>query len=310
MAEAYIDRFSGKIVGLLAVGVIAAWLFGYEFRIWIGSPAAGEFLALAILTLLWLTVSVLTVFFVKRRPVVAGVIFLEVAAVWSSLADKFSLLTLTGIGFLYACSFIGFMRGRFDLANGVKVRFFHVASRAIPVFTTGIVLFFTLYFVGALNFSQAELHKATLDFLFRSSEPVTSRFFPGFSADKPIDDALRAIVAAKLPEGTDATTLGENVAQVKKAITKAMGFTLSGSERFIDAFYRLTVSELLVLPPAYKAMSLIAIGVLIFGIVKGIAFFVNWFVAGLAFLVYEALFAMNFMNVQIETVNKEVIVVK
>ncbi len=309
MAVADIDHLSGKIIGILAAGVVAAWLFGYEFRIWLQSPSGGEFIALMVILLFWITALGLTVFFLKSREVAMGAILLQTGALWSSLAEKFSSFTGIGVGLLAAVFFLGFLRGRADLANSVKIRFFRTAYRAIPVFTTGIVLFFTFYFLGALNVSNSDLHKAAIGFFFQSSESVTGQVFPGFAADKSVDEVFRGAARVKLPDATDAE-IQEKVREMKDFVRRATGFPLNGGERFTDAFYNLTVAKLTGLLPAYRLFVLAAFGLLLFGAVKGLAFFVNWAVVGLTFLAFEALLAMNFMTIRLESSSREIIVVE
>src|SRR3989344_5230797 len=117
MSESGVDRISGKMIGLGAVGVLGALLFGYEFRIWFASPTSGEFLALVLLAIAWFTVGALTIFLVKSPRIAAALAFLQVLSVWVSLERKFDYLTLAGAVVLFLGFMVAFFRGRAELSN-------------------------------------------------------------------------------------------------------------------------------------------------------------------------------------------------
>ncbi len=309
MPEAEVDHFTGKVIGLLGLGVFAAWIFGYEFRVWFASPTGDEFLALVLLAVFSLVVFTITVFTVKGMQIVAAGAFLEVAVIWASLEGKFSVFTLVGLGVLFVFLLAGFGRGRADIVNSVKVKFFRTAYRAVPVATTGFVLFVTLYILGGLNFSQASFQRGAIDFLLRISESVAGEAVPGFSGKKSVDDVLRAIIIAKSESGISEADIAENLVNVKAEVTKATGFRLNGSERFSDALYNLTVAKLKVLAPAYQTLMFVVAGIIIFSLVKGLAFFINLAVMLLAFVAYQILISLNFIAVRFEATNKEIIIV-
>lgn len=305
-----VDRFTGKVVGLLGLGVFAAWIFGYEFRVWFSSPTIGEFSALLVLTAFFLTVFTVTSFAIKGVQVMAAGVILQIAAVWASLDGKFSVFTLIGLGTLFVFLVAGFVRGRSDILNSVKIRFFRISYRMVTVATTGFVLFFVFYLVGSLNLSQTNFHRGTIDFLLGISESATENIIPGFSRDKSIDDVLRAFIRAKAPAGMTEAEIQLNIVTMKEEIRKATGFRLDGRERFSEALYELTVAKFSTLAPAYQTLMIIFAGIVIFGFVKGLAFFLNIIVVLLAFVAYQTLIALNIITVRLESANREVITVE
>ena len=304
-----VDRLSGKIIGLGATSVFFALLFGVSYRMWFLAPVPGRTILLAAAAIVWLSIAGLSAFFVKGARVATGMVLLQAVAVWAFLPEPFSFWSISGILLLAIFLWGGLARGRADLTNSLKVRFLHAAERAMPVMMTGLILFATLSFLGASERPDAAAPKSVLQFLFKSSDSLTARFIPGFSSGKSFDEVLHAIVASRLPEGTSSEVINRDVDKTRTAIEKATGISISGQNKFVDELYKISVAKLVSLPSFARVLTLTVIGFLIFGLIKGIAFFAVWVVVGLMLLFFEVLRAMNFFHIGSESVSQEAIII-
>jgi hypothetical protein len=120
---------------------------------------------------------------------------------------------------------------------------------------------------------------------------------------------LRIVIASRFPAGTPESTIREATDNLKVELTERARVDVRGEERFIDAIYRVTVAKILALPPVVKTLTAIALGIIMFGIVRSIAFFLNWAIRPLSFGLYRLLIAFNFIRIGLENRRKEVIIV-
>ena len=309
MPEVDIDRSVFKIAALSVASVILAGLFAYQFFHLALDADLSAVLIVIGLGVGWLTFVTLQTFLIKSLNIAGGLVFFEVLAVWLMMPQKFSSLNLLGIIILLILLVIGFIGGRADINNSLKIRFWRTSRRTVPAAMTGLAILITLYLLQSFNLTQFSIPRSAFDFFLKSSEPLLAFFIPNFSLDAKVDDVLKSFVESRLPPVTPAPVVNEAVLGLKKSIREATGINISGEERVGDALYDISIARLLSLPSAVKTLALVALGLLIFLFLKGLALVLNWIIIMLAFLIFQMLLAFNFMHVGIESRNKEIIVV-
>ncbi len=308
MRVSEVERFSQKIIGLGASAVVLAALFGYTLRLEALAPGTGWFLALLFTALVWIAMAGLIVFFVKSWRIASLFAALETLAAWAFLQNPFSAFTLAGTAFLFIFLIIGFVRGRAILENSVHIHFPQVSERIIAVIVTGLIFFVTLYLFGASELSESPVPKSALSFFLHSTDPITTKFIPDLSSSNSFDEALRAVAKARLPADAAPETVDREVIQEKKQIERLTSISVPGETNVIEAMYQIIAAKLALLPPPVKTFTFVSVGILIFGIVKWIAFILDWIAIGVSFLAYQILLAMNFFHISLENEHQEVIV--
>jgi len=309
MSEVYVDRSALKIGALGAVGVILAGLFAYQFFRLGAEAGLAEILSVLGLGIGWLALVCLRVFLIKTLNIALGTAFFEVLAVWLMMPQKFSALNLLGIVIFFLLLVVGFIGGRADLNNSLKIKFWRVSRRTVPTALTGLALLITLSVLQSFNLTEFSIPRSAFNFFLKSSEPVIAGFIPDFSLEAKVNDVLKSFVESRLPPGTPAPVIDEAISGLKKSIRETTGVNVSGEEKVGEALYDISIAKLLTLPSTLKVLALIVLGLLIFLFIKGLAFVLNWIIIMLAFLIFQMLVAFNFMHVGTESRNQEIIVV-
>lgn len=309
MKEVDIDRSIYKIAALGAAGVILAGLFGYELFSLSAAPDLSRTLIIIGLGVGWLSLLTLRTFLIKSAKIALGLIFLEILALWTFMPQKFAGFNLLGAVILLIFLTIGFIGGRADINNSLKIKFWHTSRRTIPAAMTGLAILITFYVLQSFKLTEFSIPRGAFDLFLKSSEPIAAVLIPNFSLDAKVNDVLRSFVESRLPPGTPAPVISEAVAGLKTSIREATGINISGEERVGDALYDISIARLLDLPSAVKTLALISLGLLIFLFLKGLALILNWVIIILAFLIFQMLLALNFLHIGLESQNKEIIVV-
>lgn len=310
-----VDRSLPKIIILGALGVGFSALFGYFFvnLVTTSLPSITTLLPLLYTILAvsgFLILVTLQALLIKSVRIASLIALLETLALWLFVPEKFSLLALIGAALLLVFLISGFLNCRNYLNNSLKIKFFPVGRRVTPVAMTGLTLFLTLYLLSSFNLKEPAIPRTIFDFFIQGSEPIVAKFIPGFTLDGSIDDTLRAFVTSQLPAGTPTAAVAASVSELRQTVAQATGVRITGGEKVLDALYNISISQLLALPPLLKILALAVIGLAIFGLIKTLAFFLNWIIILVSFLIYRLLLALGFFYVAMENQSKEVIVVK
>ncbi len=304
-----IDRALIKISVLGGLNLILAAFFSYEFTAAIALPELKRLLFIFIILIVWLALFALQTFLIHSPRLVLGLTALQGVAVWLFLNQKFAALPIAAAAVLILFLTMGMLSGRAQLRNSLKIRFLRVSHRATAIALTGLSFFAVLYLLGVLDFTEPATAKNVLKFLLQGSEPIVSKFVPGFSLEAPVIEVVESFARSELPAGTPASLVDQAADDLLKNLSNRFGIVIRGQDTVIDAIIAASLPKLTDLGPAYQTLTLAAIGLVFFGFFKFLAFFLNLIIIILSALIYKLLLVTGFMYITLENQSKEVIVV-
>ncbi|GEM_PF-4087709 len=310
MAEAERDYSFLKLTIFSVIAIIAALFFGYTAQIFSVDSSSANSNFFSIATILWVLIVFLQCLFVSDTRIASSVFLLEVIALLVPFFGKITKPLLIGASLLYFFLLVGYFRGRAEIKNSLQIRFFRIGQRVVSAVMTGLAFIVALEIVSILITSGFSLPKQVFNILLFGSEPVVQRFIPGFGLDKSSDDVLRSFVASRAPTGASADVIAGLTKEVKTQLENVIGGPVLTSETVRDLLYRISVKNLNRLHGSFKEIVIALSGLLVFSLLKGILFFVGWFVVLLTFAAYQLLLAFNFVYIAYEPINKEVIMLK
>ncbi|HEY4475849.1 MAG TPA: hypothetical protein VJB92_03985 [Candidatus Paceibacterota bacterium] len=309
MPEINIDRSFIKISAISVLCVIFAGLFGYNFASLIASLNPGNLSDLAYILIIWGVFLALQVFFVKSFSIGSAVAFIQTLAIWIFLPEKFGGLNLLAVFSLFVFLALSFAKGRRELNDYLKIRFFKISRRAGAVALTGVALFIAIYSIALMSASGANtISKDAFNFLMKGSDVLIAKIVPGFSSEDSVGNALKSFARVRLPEGAAESDIGREAESLRRQLSTSLKFQLNAEEKVIDALYNILVLKLLAVSEYSRSASLAVTAVIVFLLAKSIAFFLNWIIIFITFGVYQLLMALNFMHISFESQNKEIII--
>lgn len=304
-----IDVSKIKIGALFFVSLLLAAFSGYRFVAALAEPQGPQIFFAALIAVLWMVMITLQPFFIKSSRLGFVLVAVEAVSIWVLFPDRFSSFTSGASVLLFVFLLFAYLNGRNEISQRLKISFWKVSGRSAKAALTGFALFIAVYSIGFLGYPDLNLSKKTFSYFLVGSEPLVGYVLPGFSLKMPIGDFLKTVAMSRLPEGAPQSVINETAALLQAQISKNLGIALSSAESLTDLLYKLSINKVLNLPPTWKMVAFIGIGLFIFWLVKAAGFFVSWVVVGIAFVVYEALYAFGFMHISFESRDKEVIIV-
>jgi hypothetical protein len=307
-----IDRSLWRIVviGVATVGaalVMGLMINGVRTNVSIESAV---FLIMA--AIIWSVFLFLQMFMVKSMMINTPLILGQVVAMIIASFHSVSLyLIIAGVIF-YAFLLVGFTRGRWDLMNYLKIRFFKIGTRALPLFVTGLALFLAIYFVSAFDESNFAISEKIFGLVVGSASPVLEKAIPGFDPNMSVSEFLRLVARQQVPEGvvTSEELIDQTASTLRQTIQDKTGASIGSGESVQNSLYRNLVNKLSNATAPIRAGALAIVGIGLFFGIKAVAFFVNWIILLIAFMLYRILLVVNFFYIGVEDRKKEVIVLK
>jgi len=300
-----VERRTWKIPLLVTITSGFALWFAFQFRAWINEPTLERAVLVFAIAALWLAAATLVSFLLDDGLVAGGFALLQGIAFWLPTSERFSGFVVIGAGVLVAFSFIAFLRAEHELKNSLKIDFFRMGVHGARFSMIGLVLFVTFTIVQIFNLPTAELHRSALDSIIKGSEPFVGKFIPGFSREKTVDEILRALVTAESEAGNG--EIEKKVKELKTRVSEATGVSVEGKLK--DFLYDASFAKIFGLPPAYKLVVLVGIGILIFGVIKVVGMALLWIAIALAAGMFHMLRAAGFVTVTLENAKQEVIII-
>ncbi|MEK7612403.1 MAG: hypothetical protein AAB407_03620 [Patescibacteria group bacterium] len=301
-------RYPRVIAILGGIGALFALFFGYTLRNVFVDPSFGSLVMTSFAAILWLAVVVLQPMIITSRSMLGMFALLQAIMVWIPIEQRFTLQAAIGGALLTVFLWMSFVAGRRLVENSVKIKFFRIAPRIESFAMTGIAIFITLTLMTVLSAGQFTSSKDTFSTFFKTFDGIIVKLAPGFSSEGSFHDALRAIFESRFGEESE-QAIADSIDSLADSIHKNFGFIVGPGDKFLDVLYKITIGKFITLPPTFKAVAFVAIGVIIFGFVKSIAFFLNWLIVGVAFMVFKVLVGMDAIHIHRESVDQEIIVI-
>lgn len=324
----------GIKLGVLTLIGAGASLAGVAYLKAFFANAEGGALLLALLFIsIFLIVVALETMFVQK--IWHTVLFSVVQALapaflfFDVLFPKPSIILVAGLAVFLLLHLEGLRRGQKIRENGIRLEFFAASRAAVPKVITGflllvsIVSYLTLFQDG--QFSK-ELGRKFSDVLVDQAEPIMQIWFPGADADQKISEFFRAAAEEQMRKQEEDSTLDERIKaslsllkeeDKERAIQEVAGKLTEQAEKLVgkintnesvkDVTFRLFETELEKLQNSSKLGSMfgIAVSVIIFGLLRSVAFLLAWIVEAIAFAIYHVLIALGFAHITLENTSRE-----
>lgn len=327
-SEDEVDRNFFKIILLGVLGAALNVAAIYKFNgfvetfdytyLWLAASGSAGFLILLILK----------TFFVKRMWLMSALLFIEtlapLAIFKSSLFPNADVALVGAWAAFFVLTLWGAGKGMRLLQNTLTVSFFPAARAVLAKSITGLLIFLSVIvysaYVKAGKFND-EIGQKMMSGVLSSSGPIVSTMFPGVSFDQTIKEFLDVIAKAQLRKMNAASLRGAQ-GEVSPQIQRTLILQISGgllnalqdAVGPIDenspvkiAVYKLARGYMENLPPNIKNAAGILLIVFVFLTLKGIAFFLYWFVELIAFLAFKLLIITGFAYVNLQQRSREFI---
>lgn len=280
---------------------------------------------------LFLTVSTLTIFFAGNAKTVAGVFFVQglmpLVFFYTFLYPKPSLIFIGGVFLLILFWITGALNSFRDLKNGVTINFFVTTHRLLPKVVLGLLIFVAalsyLYFFQLNNFSEDAARKL-FDRSMASAEPLLQIWFPDVTFDMNINTAISKISEVQLKrsqldllqQGIDINKisladrqalLNETNAKITRIFENLAG-EIRPDQTFGDTLFNALKTRILALSALAQAFLEVGIIVVLFFVLKALAFLLYIPAQVAAFVLFKALLVLGFAEIGLENTQREVIV--
>lgn len=302
-----------KKAALGVAGLLAALLMGGLFAGFISAPSAGAFIWTLAGAALFLGIFLIQTFVGGKHWITPVFLIVESLGAGLFLLDKISPVFLVGLLVMIALLVSSFYTGQAELENSLDIHFSRI-SRIVMVYATlGLAIFISFAYVASFDLKDPAAAKSSLAAVVKPIEPMVSGYIPKFSAM----DTITQLAGKLLPEELRSAPLEQrNLAitevssRLSETFGKLTGVPVSGKDRIIDLIYKATFGRLLGLKPIFQTLSLVAVGIIFFFLIKFLFFFVDWAAVGLAFLIFKALEAGGFFRIELRDQPKKVIVLE
>ncbi len=334
------DRNTFKIFLLAVLGVIFIFTAVSTFNLFITTASGSYFLWAIVSSVLFLTLTVLQVFFIKSGVKLFFILFFESALTliifYKYLYPKPSLILLSAPILLFIFLALAVNHGSKILSNSIKIHFIPVARTIIPKAVTGLLLFLVIlvylnYFEwGRFNEKlgqalvnqtligstpafriwtpQYSYNQTTQNFLEGIAENQLNRFKPKLFNDSSFD--FESFNFDNLPAEQKKLLISQAAKELESTFEDLLGGPLNSNEPLNLAAYRLTKDYFKDLAPQAKSFLGIIIAAFLFFFLKGVAILFYWLIEFLSFILFKFLIAVGFAYVSLETRSREFVLLK
>ncbi|TSC82242.1 MAG: hypothetical protein G01um101419_625 [Parcubacteria group bacterium Gr01-1014_19] len=305
------DNSSVKVLSLAAVAVFASVVFSFllknftNYAHWAGFLVAscGALLVLALLAILMLA---------QNRKIVWIALLLSALGMSTAFLANFSLILLIGSLISFVIFFWAYQGVQSDLSAALKLRIWRTTHMVISYASSGIAIFSIMAYLSLFDFSDQASLKKTLEVAVRPLEPIVSQYVPNFS----VRSSILQLGAGLLPEDlrlAPPEVKSQLIQQAADRLSILLGnyvkIPVHAGDKIIDILYKATIGKMLNYSPVIRNGILIAVGFIIFLLLKFALIFANWIGTLLAFGFFKVLLRSGFFQIKKESIEKETIVV-
>lgn len=304
------------IIGI--VNVLAAALLGYAFKSVIadGGLTAGNILAVIGGNILFLSLFLLQVLFVKSFKIQGLIVGLETVAFAAPFILSWSWILLIAMALLFLLLLRAISRGLDELDNQMKVKFLSIERHTLPTVITALSLFVSIVYVGVNGIGASFLSKDAFRILLKPAEPlVRSLLIKDFSIDMAVTGFAEDLAAMQLGEAfTNLPAEAKNQAMtevIRQLHTQAAsyGIIFKNTDTIADVFYSYFGKKFELIPNNYRSLIPYVIFLLTFLTVKSLGGLLRWVVSIPAYALYQFLLATGFAHIGLESRSREIIIV-
>ena len=322
LEETNIDASLLKTIVISAIGVLSAGAFGYFLNLYLNPGdinGGGLIWYLTGASILLSVFFVLQTIFIKSSTIISLVYLLESLAISAFFLSNFSMSLLFAFAGLVFFFGLATSRGRSEMENQMKIKFFRIQNHILPHLFTGLALFMTLIYMNGAGFSATGISKTSVQSLFKPSEPLVQRLvIKNFSFNMTMYQFVDAVLIKQL-----AGQLGEQInsipaAQRAQAVNESLkalqqqatgyGIAFKSADTVLDVVYNYISGRIKNIPESFQPLIQTSLILIIFFTIKGVAVFVRWIAAPICYILFELLLAFGFARLTLESRAREIII--
>jgi hypothetical protein len=323
ISEKEVDYSISKLIIILLFGAAIAVGLGYSLALGgivrIVLFSAGLLILLSLQSLFVKDLGRLALFVLAETVFLAGAILF-----WNRTVplEVFG----AGVGLFFIFAFLGSRNGRLESESSLKINFVRVSKPVISGSLIGLLILEGVMLSIAVNPSSDQwISKKSFEKNF--SQPVIGfikPFLPGISAKMKTSDFLSKIAEkgvasmniggvgfSQLPATSQKQYLATMTNELQKTAERFTGATLSLSTSVSDNLYTIVKSKvggLVGKMPFWIFAAVITATLLI--TVETFAWFFNWLLSFIAWLLYEVLVFFGFVRVGLENRSREIVILR
>lgn len=308
--EAEVDISMLKINGVAMVGIVLAFVFSIFLRrlYWSSGDLTLNLVLALVLAALLLVVVFLQSVLIKDRGRIGAILFLETTVMLIPFIFSLSGFVLVGLTMTFLFLLWGSWSGRKELDQSIKVRLFRLSKFILPKAITGLSIFIAASYMSVFQEQGLVISRETFRRIISPAEAVTKTVMPAFSLEDTFESALLKSdpEIQKLPSAQKK----EIIEKQKEKFGSLFRYNFESRDTIINILYDSYTVNAQRISAESKILILFVLGAVIFLLAKSIGTPISWLVALVAALVYEALIALGFAIVVLETRSKEIILLK
>lgn len=329
------DRSFWKVIIIALLGAASVFASFFLFNKFLIEGSLVRLLGSAVFAVLFFALFILQIFFVKSRVRIGFLTLLQAAApifvFYSKIFPEPSFALIAGFAVFFIFLTSAAFRGQKEIANVLKIKFFSITKSILPRAVSGFLIVFSLllyltYFVwGGFNENFAQkLVSQTL----ASGEPIFKLVLTDASFESSTDEFLKKITESqlnkikvdrsgvsgaepvlefwRLPPAEKEKLISETAKELKKKFEKTVG-PLNGNVPVNEEVYRIIKEYVDSLSPAAKSALSVIVAVLFFFFARGVVYFFYWVPGVISFILFKFLLVSGFVYINLESRNREFI---
>ncbi|GEM_PF-1819587 len=311
-----LDTSRPKVIVLGVLGVVSAVIFGYFLHGSILDSSLGNFIYTIAAAVGFLSIFLMQVFFIKSSNIINLLLFLEATAIsapfftamsWPLFFAWLSVLTLF---------WVAVKRGKMELDNQIRVRFFRVERLVVPGALTAISLFIALVYLSIFEFDGLIISRKSFQDIIQPSAVMAGSYVDDFSYSMTVYELAEAIAlkqlgerAGEVPKSVRDMAIGEVLNQLRGQF-QGYGITFRNSDTINDVLYNYLAGRLNRIPEEFRIIIPTLFVLVLFITIKGVALLFRWAVSIPAYLLYNIALITRFATKSIESRSREIIILK
>lgn len=315
---ANVDISRSRLFVLGALNVFAAGLLGYALESIVskGGLGTGNLSLVILANIVFLSLFLLQLILVKAMKIQTMLVLAETVALTLFFLPHWSWLAVLAVFLLFVFLLSAIHRGKREMDNQMKFKFFTIAKVLLPTSITAFSLFISILYVGINGIGTSFASKATIRALLKPAEPIVQTLISkDFSVDMTVSKF--AEMAAAQQFGAAFTSLP--LAAKNQAITEitnqlrqqgaTYGILFKNSDSVSDVFYVYFFRQFNAIPEAYRKFIPFIVFLLTFFAVKSLGGLLRWVIVFPAYVLFQFLLATGFAHIGLESRSREIILV-
>lgn len=212
----------------------------------------------------------------------------------------------------------GFLRGRLDLTDHLKVHFGRFSKIVMSAGISGLAIFLAFFYVGIYRANGISFE--AFQFVAAGSRPALNNFVPGYNDEVEAETFFEEFARQQLKSNPQFVLLlkadQERVVeqtgyQLRSQVVSATQTTVQPEETFEHYLYRIVLhySEIFD-SQQLQVLPVLIILFAIYSVIRGVMFLFKWPVIFVSYLVYRILLSIRLVYIATEPRSKEIIMTK